>query len=266
MKKTNYKQYISKNKDLVGMIHLRALPGTPKYEGNLNKVIDKALEEAKVYKKHRFNTVMIENMHDVPYTKKIRPEITSAMSVIGSKVKELSLYCGIQILAGGNIEALAAAKAAGLDFIRAEGYVFSHIGDEGLFDSCAGELLRYRKAIDAEDVLVFTDIKKKHSSHAITSDISVYETAKAAEFFGSDGVIITGNTTGEQPEIDDLKAIKNIRIRKIIGSGIDDKNIETFKSYADIFIVGSYFKRDGDWRNELDEKRIKKLNDKFRKL
>jgi len=51
---------------------------------------------------------------------------------------------------------------AGLDFIRCEGFVFSHIGDEGWIDAEAGSLLRYRKMIDAENVLIFTDIKKKH--------------------------------------------------------------------------------------------------------
>lgn len=51
---------------------------------------------------------------------------------------------------------------AGLDFIRAEGFVFSHVADEGLLDACAGDLLRYRKIIGADRVLIFTDIKKKH--------------------------------------------------------------------------------------------------------
>lgn len=51
---------------------------------------------------------------------------------------------------------------AGLDFIRAEGFVFSHVADEGLLDACAGDLLRYRKNIGADRVLIFTDIKKKH--------------------------------------------------------------------------------------------------------
>lgn len=34
------------------------------------------------------------------------------------------------------------------------------------------------------------------SSHAITADISVAETAAAAEFFLADGVILTGGATG----------------------------------------------------------------------
>ena len=50
----------------------------------------------------------------------------------------------------------------GFNWIRAEAFVFSHIGDEGPIHSCAAELLRYRNAIEAQDVMVFTDIKKKH--------------------------------------------------------------------------------------------------------
>ena len=86
------------------------------------------------------------------------------MSVICNEVKKEAnnLPCGVQILAGANKEALAVAKAAGLQFIRAEGFVFSHIADEGTMNSDAGELLRYRKQIEADNILVFTDIKKKH--------------------------------------------------------------------------------------------------------
>lgn len=52
--------------------------------------------------------------------------------------------------------------STGLDFIRAEGFVFSHVADEGLLNACAGELLRYRRRIGAEHIQIFTDIKKKH--------------------------------------------------------------------------------------------------------
>lgn len=67
-----------------------------------------------------------------------------------------------QVLAGGNKEALSVALAAGLQFIRAEGFVFSHVADEGFTDATAGPLLRYRANIRADNILIFTDIKKKH--------------------------------------------------------------------------------------------------------
>ena len=47
------------------------------------------------------------------------------------------------MLAGGNREAVAVAQAARLQFVRAEGFVFSHVADEGWLDGCAGPLLRY---------------------------------------------------------------------------------------------------------------------------
>ena len=46
--------------------------------------------------------------------------------------------------------------------MRVEGFVFSHVADEGWIDACSGELMRYRRSIGANNVLVFTDIKKKH--------------------------------------------------------------------------------------------------------
>lgn len=45
------------------------------------------------------------------------------------------------------------------------------------------------------------------SSHAITADIDIVETAKAAEFFLSDGLIITGATTGDPADVKELTGI-----------------------------------------------------------
>ncbi|KAL1130987.1 hypothetical protein AAG570_012228 [Ranatra chinensis] len=214
------------------------------------KLIDTCCREAEIYKKCNLDGVMIENMHDIPYVRSrdIGPEIVSSMTKICSEVRKLmpaKTPCGVQVLAGGNKEALAVAKASSLQFIRAEGYVFSHVADEGLIEASAGQLLRYRKYINAEEVLIFSDIKKKHSSHAITSDVSIEETAKAAEFFLSDGVIITGLATGCPADIQQVESVKRIvGIPVIIGSGVDSKN---FKNYiqADGFIIGSYFKKFG---------------------
>lgn len=44
-----------------------------------------------------------------------------------------------------------------------------------------------------------------YSAHAITADVGIAETAKAAEFFQCDGVILTGTATGQPPSFPDLK-------------------------------------------------------------
>jgi len=254
---------------VIGMIHLDPLPGTPKYAGNIQKIIEKALQEAEIYQKSGIHALAIENMHDLPYLKKnIGPEITALMSIIGHEIKKMTnLPCGIQILAGANKEALAVAKSASLDFIRAEGFIFGHLGDEGYIDSCAGELLRYRKQIEADDILIFTDIKKKHSAHALTADVSISETAKAAEFFLSDGVIITGVSTGSSADPLEINEVKNkVRIPVLVGSGVTAENLEKYLEISDALIVGSYFKKNGYWENELMPETIKKFMDKVNNL
>ena len=153
----------NKSKLLIGMIHVPALPGTPYNSLSPTEIVNKCITEANIYKKSNIDSIMIENMHDAPYLKrKVGPEITSLMSIISYEMRKVfpSQPLGVQVLAGANKEALSIAYNSGLDYIRAEGFVFSHIGDEGVFESDAGELLRYRKQIGADKIKIFTDIKK----------------------------------------------------------------------------------------------------------
>ncbi|MBL8189682.1 MAG: BtpA family membrane complex biogenesis protein, partial [Acidobacteria bacterium] len=149
---------------------------------------------------------------------------------------------------------------ANLDFIRAESFAFAHVADEGLIESSAAKLLRYRKMIGADRVQVWADVKKKHSSHAITADISLGTMAETVEFMRGDAVIITGSATGDAPKLADVEEAKaHCRLPVILGSGVDDKNIAEFWPKADGFIVGSYFKREGKWQNDVDARRVEKL-------
>ncbi len=56
------------------------------------------------------------------------------------------------------------------------------------------------------------------SAHAITADVSIAETAKAAEFFLSDGVIVTGAATAVPADLKDLLSVKKaVKIPVLIG-------------------------------------------------
>ncbi len=244
------------------MVHVRALPGTPNHHLSTQEIIRLAVEEAKAYEDAGLDGIMLENMHDVPYiNKQVGPEITAALTAIACAVRSaVKLPLGLQILAAANKSALAVAMSSDMQFIRAEGFVFGHLADEGYIDACAGELLRYRKLIGAEHIAVLTDIKKKHSAHAITSDVSIGETASAAEFFLSDGLIVTGSATGKATDPVDLQAVRKASALPIlIGSGITAENILSYWDLADSFIIGSYFKTDGLWSKPLSMERIIQL-------
>lgn len=83
------------------------------------------------------------------------------------------------------------------------------------------------------------------SSHSITDDVTLQETAKATQFFLSDGIILTGKTTGDAVEVSDLKKTKSCcSLPILIGSGVTADNLGNYIE-ADAFIIGSYFKKDG---------------------
>ncbi|XP_023334660.1 uncharacterized protein F13E9.13, mitochondrial [Eurytemora carolleeae] len=257
--------------NIIGMIHVPALPGTPSSFYNMSEIMEKIEYEANVYRNHGVNGIILENMHDTPYSRgqDLGPEITACMSVLGSKVRSIlprKVPVGIQILAGANQAALAAALSADLQFVRVEGFVFSHVADEGWIDSCAGELLRFRRKIGAGSISIFSDIKKKHCSHSVTSDVDIIDTAKAADFFRSDGVIITGTSTGSPASPLELELVSRAvpTLPVFIGSGVSASNLPEFSSATGL-IIGTYFKKDGDWRNDLDEGRIEEVMSESRK-
>jgi uncharacterized protein len=253
---------------LVGMLHVGALPGTPAARHSIEELIERTVAEAKVYRDAGFTALALENMHDRPYLKgAVGPEITAALTAVAREVKrETGLVLGIQVLAAANREALAVALACGADFVRVEGFVFAHVADEGVIESCAGELLRYRRAIGAEGVLVFADIKKKHGAHAITSDVSLAETAKAAELFLADGVIVTGVASGEETSPDDVRSTAQaVRLPVLVGSGVTTRNLGRFPD-AHGFIVGSSLKVGKIWNSPLDRGAVESMARAFAQL
>jgi uncharacterized protein len=244
---------------LIGVIHVGALPGTPGSQRQIAEIAEYAGAEARAYAAAGFHGLIIENTHDRPYLKgSVGPEIVAAMAVIAVEVRRAaSLPMGVQILAGANSAAMAVAHACGASCVRVEGFVFAHVADEGLIESTAGELLRYRRAIGADRVRVFADIKKKHSAHAITADVDSAETAKAAEFFQADGVIVSGVATGRATDPGEVRAVSEaVGIPTLVGSGVSPENLECFAT-ADALIVGSSVKEGGLWSNRLDDGQVR---------
>ncbi len=250
----------------LGVIHVGGLPGTPSHDRGLPALVDAAVAEARLYMSGGFHGLLIENTHDRPYLNDaVGPEIVASMAVIGQEVRRAasSLPLGIQILAGRNQEALAVAMACGASFVRVEGFVFAHVADEGLIQSSAAKLLRYRRMIGAEGIRVFADIKKKHSAHAITADVSLVETAKAAEFFLVDGVIVSGIATGGPTDAAEVRAVAAaVGVPVLVGSGATAGNLREYDA-ADALIVGSDVKTGGVWSGPLDEARVRAISQAF---
>lgn len=247
-------------KALIGMVHVLALPGTPFASRSLAEIEDVALRDAALLARLGFDAIIIENMHDRPYVNAPHgPETIAAMTRVGLAIRrELPrMPLGVQVLSFGHLEALAIAMAIDGAFIRVENFVFAHVADEGLLpEAAAGRLLRERSRLGAAHVALMCDIKKKHASHALTADVPIADAAKAAEFFGADGLIVTGTHTGTPTDPSDLAAArKGASLPVWVGSGVTPEQVRPLLKQADALIVGSSIKKGGVWHHPVDAKR-----------
>ena len=76
---------------LIGMIHVGALPGSPKHREDMNAIVSRAVTEARIYHDAGFHALLIENMHDRPYPKGAAdPATVAAMAVVGCEISLVS--------------------------------------------------------------------------------------------------------------------------------------------------------------------------------
>ncbi|HLT48131.1 MAG TPA: BtpA/SgcQ family protein [Rubricoccaceae bacterium] len=259
----SFDRLFSRPKPVIAMIHTGPSPGVPGSRG-VECAVERAVAEARLYAELGVDGLLVENMHDFPtvHERAMGPEVVAFMTRIACTVKRHvgRLPVGVQVLFQANRTALAVAHAAGCDFVRAEGWTHAHVSDKGIAEANAGEVLRYRKAIGADRIPVYADVRKKHAAHAWTADLTIAELAAAAEMHRADGLVVTGSATGHAPDPDDLRAVVGATdLPVLIGSGLTAENFPDYVDLADGFIIGSAFKENGDWRAPVCEERVRRL-------
>jgi uncharacterized protein len=255
---------------VIGVIHTGPSPGVPGFIC-VDSAVDRAFAEAEAYVEGGVDGIIIENMHDFPcvHEREMGPEIAAFMTRVARAVKRRAsrLPVGIQVLFQGNRTALAVALGAGCDFVRAEGWTYAHISDKGMAEACAGTAVRYRHQIGADHIPIFTDVQKKHSSHALTSDLDIGDLSFGLTLHRSDGVIVTGAHTGSTPSPDDLVTVRHAtELPILIGSGLTADNIAEFAPFADGFIIGSAMKENGQWDAPVSDEAVARVVEAVRQV
>ena len=249
-------------KPVIGMIHLKALPGSPNYAGSWEDICSFALRDAQALAEGGVDAIQIENQFDTPYyvSSEIGPEtvafLTFAATEIRRRFPELPL--GINVHLNGALQAMAVAKAAGAQFIRCFNLMNAYVSNSGYVGAAAPQLMRYRRMIDAEAVMVFGDFQVKHGSHAITADRSLQEKAHDIQVSGAQAAILTGTATGIAPDATTIQEVKKgLQIPLLIGSGLNAGNVQELWPLVDGAIVGSGFKRNGDLHQPIDRELVR---------
>ena len=265
------REIFTEPKPIIGMIHLAPLPGAPRYDGQpVEEIYAAGVADALSMSEAGIDGIIVENAFDLPFARPeaIGPETVAALSAACLRVREaVDLPIGITCVANGVIPALAIAKAVGARWIRANQWVNAYVANEGFINGPAGEALRYRSAIGAQEVRVFADVHVKFGAHAITGDRTISEQARDAEFFDADLLIASGQRTGSPTDASEVRAIRaGTSLPVIVGSGLDVGNAAELLSVADGAIVGSSLKVGGNWWKPVDPIVTKELMEVVRSV
>ncbi len=251
-------------KPLIGMVHLRPLPGSYLYDGDLDGIVEAALRDARTIEKAGFDAVMVENFGDVPFPKYVDKTTVAAFTAVAKEIRnEVSLPLGINVLRNDGIAAYSIAYAVKADFIRVN--VLSGVAytDQGVIEGIAHELARLRKLLPGK-IQVFADVHVKHAVHFFEFEDVVRDTVERGL---ADAVVVSGKATGKPVDINRLALAKNISpVPVVVGSGTTYDNIPQLWEYADGFIVGTWIKREGRVENEVSPERARKLVELAKKL
>lgn len=251
-------------KPIIGMVHLRPLPGSPRYDPsrmNMKKIVEVAKKEARMLEDAGIDGVQVENMWDIPYLpgRKIGPETTAALAVGVNEVSNaVKIPVGAECHMNGGCIALACAVAGSAKWIRIFEWCNAFISQSGYIEAIGGELARMRSNLKAENIAFLCDVNVKHGSHYIIHDRSIEEQAMDIEAQDGDAVIVTGFDTGMPPTVDRVESCKKkVSLPILLGSGVTSENTAELLASADGAIVGSYFKVNGNWKNEIDFERTR---------
>ena len=259
----------NKHFEIVGVLHLPALPGAPRCVWSFDEIIEHALRDAAVLHVGGIQTCIIENFGDIPFRSgTVQPHVPAMLAVIGDRVRAAyGMRVGINVLRNDSFAALGAAVASGASFVRVNVLTGSAWTDQGLIEGDAADLLRYRRRLCDVGMgpEVFADINVKHAVPAGRSDIA-HAAVEAVERACADGVIVTGDATGAPTDLDHVLSVRNvIEDRPVwVGSGVTADTVSAVAKVAQGAIIGTALHADGDIMAPIDKDRVRTMMEALR--
>lgn len=249
-----------KEKPVIAMAHLPALPGTPRYnvEKGIKYLIEHVLRDVNILVDGGVDAIMFCNEDDRPYVFEAGIEQIAAMSRVIAEVKPKTIPFGVDFL-WDPMAAMAIAHATGAAFIR-EVLTGVYESDMGLWSPNAGKLLRYRRQIGAENIRVFYNVVPEFASSMGTRSMAQRARSIVVSCL-ADVILVSGPMAGVEPDLGLLSEIKNAieDVPVFLNTGAKIDNIAQYLQVVDGVIVGSNLKEDGYTWNPVEPSRVYKF-------
>ena len=258
------KEIFGTEKPIIGLLHLKALPGDPFYEGDMKAVIRQAEEDLDALQKGGVDGILITNEFSLPYEKQVSKVTVAAMArVVGAIEKIFKVPYGVEVIydADATIEACA---ATGATFTRCV-FTGAFAGDLGIVDKDIAKTLRLRRALGIQDLKMFYFVNSE--GEVYLNDREWEDVTKTMIFnCHPEALVVAGGMAGSSPENTLLSKVKHAagNLPVFCGTGCKTENIREIFDISDGAFVGTTFKKDGKFENGIDEERVRTFMEKVR--
>jgi membrane complex biogenesis BtpA family protein len=246
-------------KEIVSIVMIQPLPLPGSYKNNgqsIEKITEKVIKEVKLVNEAGFDSIILQNMGDMPVKQVSRPEAIAFMSVIAKEIKRRfpNLTLGILINWDG-VASLAAAEAANADFVRVEHvYTGVEVTSTGLFTAQCCEILELKKRIQSK-IPIFADVYEPHGVPLGAKSIedAAWEAVNEAS---ADGLFLSGKTPEKSIEMVEKARKKVPNTPILLGGGATAENVIQLLQHFDGVCVGTWIKN-GSLANPIDSDKAK---------
>lgn len=249
------------SKPVIGMCHLPPLPGDPGYDpvAGMAGVVAHAHREVAALQEGGVDGILVSNEFSLPYLTTTEPVTAIAMArVVGELLADLEVPFGVNVLWDG-VASIDLAAATGAAFVRE---VFSGVyaSDFGLWNTDVGRSARHRARVGASGVRLLYNVVPEGATYLAGRDLA--QLTRSTVFNGApDGLCVSGLTAGAPTDTAALRVVKENAgdVPVVVNTGVRPDTVQDSLRYADAAIVGTWFKRDGVFRNEVEAARVADL-------
>ena len=251
---------LGKKRVVLGMIHLKPLPGTPHHEdGMLEESLVKAVKDATALEQGGADGCLIQTVDRVyPAGDEADYARVAAMAKIVHEVTKATnpeFQIGVHFMINGLKPSIAVAKVCGGSYIRCTALVGATQTAMGTVVADPYDFMSYRARIAAQNIKLIAEVDGMH--YQALGDRPATETAMMAKYIGAHAVEVAH----QDEEINNrvVREIKNAipSLPVILGGYTDHENVSRRMTEADGAFVGTCLQESGKRGGPIDIERVK---------
>lgn len=253
-------------KPIIALLHLRALVGDPMYEGSMDEVLTQARKDLRALQDGGVDGVLIANEFSLPYEPKASYVTVAAMSyLVGQLRVDIKVPFGVNVVLNP-LASLEMAAATGANFIRSA-FTGAYMGENGITTTDVAATVRKQHELGMKDLKLLYKVNPESDTYLAPRDLQTI--VKSIIFHcAPDGLCVSGASAGSETDtgiVEEVKAVSG-GVPVFCNTGCSAATIEDKLRFADGACVGTTFKVDGKFENNVDPKRVVEFMDVVRRV